>query len=283
MCTNGNLHIDADSGQAIYMNWYGGTVGTYFGNGAAAQVGHISNAGNLTLSGGINASGPLTMTQSGTATSSYSTAHTHALRSSGNNGNGAGTLIQNDRGNHSWGTVAEFRINTAGDTDNPSIVFSSAAEGTNTWSVGYGYTDTSFRINRDHGRLNSAWGTAMMTLDRSGNATFAGNVTAYSDVRLKENIETIPDAVETIKKIRGVTFDWKETGEEGMGVIAQEIEAVPILKRLVNETPKDGVSEFAQKNVAYGNMVGLLIEAVKEQQEQIEELKSIINTLVESK
>lgn len=223
--------------------------------------------------------------EANTDETSYSGVHSHVIRTTGNSGggNGAQLLVQNDRGNHSWGTVAEFRINTAGDTDNPSIIFTSAAEGTNTWGIGYGYTDTNFRINRDHGHLNSNWGVAMMTLDRSGNATFAGNVTAYSDERLKENIETIPDAIETVKKIRGVTFDWKETGEEGMGVIAQEIEAVPILKRLVNETPKDGVSEFAQKNVAYGNMVGLLIEAVKEQQEQIEELKSIINTLMESK
>ena len=215
----------------------------------------------------------------------YSGVHSHVIRNTVNSGggNGANLLVQNDRGNHSWGTVAEFRVNTSSDSDNPSIIFTSAAEGTNTWGVGFGYTDTSFRINRDHGHLNSNWGTAMMTLDRSGNVTFAGNVTAYSDVRLKENIETIPDAVETVKKIRGVTFDWKETGEEGMGVIAQELEEVPILKRLVTETPIDGVSEFAQKNVAYGNLTGLLIEAVKEQQQKIEKLEELVEKLISEK
>ena len=64
-----------------------------------------------------------------------------------------------------------------------------------------------------------------------------------------------------------------------MGVIAQEIEEVPILQRLVSETPIDGASEFAQKNVAYGNMVGLLIEAIKEQQESIESQQEVINRL----
>ena len=73
-----------------------------------------------------------------------------------------------------------------------------------------------------------------------------------------------------------------------MGVIAQELEEVEILKCLVRETPKDGVSEFAQKNVAYGNMVGLLIEAIKEQsaqidaqQEQINQLTNLVNALME--
>jgi len=244
----------------------------------------------VTQTEGVYVNGALYASASAAENTPYGTTNTHVIRNEGssNGTNGGGTLFVNDRGNHSWGTVAEFRINTAGDSDNPTIIFSSAAEGTNTWGIGYGYTDTNFRINRDHGHRTSTWGVAMMTLDRSGNATFAGNVTAYSDKRLKENIETIPDAVETVKKIRGVTFDWKETGEEGMGVIAQELEEVEILKCLVRETPKDGVSEFAQKNVAYGNMVGLLIEAIKEQsaqinaqQEQINELTKMVNALME--
>lgn len=50
--TNGNLHLDARDGTyGIYMNWYGGTSGTYFGNGGSAQRGRIDGAGNLTLSG----------------------------------------------------------------------------------------------------------------------------------------------------------------------------------------------------------------------------------------
>ena len=273
------------------MDIRGGTGGSYkiieAINVASNQNNHSvvlynANVGRLyTQNEGAYVNGAFYASASATETSSYSTSYSHVLRNedSINSTNGGGILFQNDRGNHSWGTVATFRINTASDSDNPSIVFSSAAEGTNTWSVGFGYVDSSFRINRDHGFLNGGWGTAMMTLDRSGNATFAGNVTAYSDKRLKKNIKTIPNAIETVRQIRGVTFDWKETGESSMGVIAQEIEAVPALQCLVRETPKDGASAFAQKNVAYGNMVGLLIEAIKEQQQQIDNLKQTIKEI----
>ena len=90
--------------------------------------------------------------------------------------------------------------------------------------------------------------------DDSGNWTAVGNVTAYSDERLKENIKTIPNALETVKKLRGVSFDRKDFGIKGIGVIAQEIEQV------LPEVVVDG--EY--KSVSYGNIIGLLIEAIKE-------------------
>ena len=187
--------------------------------------------------------------------------------------NGSVALFVATHGHHSWGINTEHRIDD-NDGDNPSILFSQGAN-SNTWSVGFGYTDNgAFRIKRDHGHRNSGWGTSLMSMDRSGNVTFAGNVTAYSDVRLKENIKTIQNPLDIVSKIRGVTFDWKETGEHALGVIAQEIEAVPELSCLVSETPEDGTSDFRQKNVAYGNMVGLLIEAIKELKQEIEVLKN---------
>ena len=90
--------------------------------------------------------------------------------------------------------------------------------------------------------------------DDNGNWTAVGNVTAYSDERLKENIKTIPNALETVKRLRGVTFDRKDFGTKGIGVIAQEIEQV-LPEVVVN-------AEY--KSVSYGNIVGLLIEAIKE-------------------
>ena len=91
-------------------------------------------------------------------------------------------------------------------------------------------------------------------MDNSGNWTAIGNVTAYSDERLKENIKTIPNALETVKKLRGVTFDRKDFAGKGIGVIAQEVE------QILPEVVVDG--EY--KSVSYGNIVGLLIEAIKE-------------------
>ena len=96
-----------------------------------------------------------------------------------------------------------------------------------------------------------------------------GTVTANSDERLKENVETIPDALDKVKQLRGVEFDHKNTGDHCLGVIAQEVEK--IVPDVVYE------DALGVKSVAYMNMVALLIEAVKDQQKQIDELKSLLN------
>ena len=106
------------------------------------------------------------------------------------------------------------------------------------------------------------------TIDASKNFTAQGNVTAYSDERLKDNISTIDGALDKINSIRGVTYnrnDLKDNPRQ-TGVIAQEVEKV--LPEVVC-TDDEGV-----KTVAYGNMVGLLIEAIKELKAEIEELKA---------
>jgi len=111
-------------------------------------------------------------------------------------------------------------------------------------------------------------------LSVNGNITASGTVTATSDERLKENIEVIPNALEKVSKIRGVTFtrnDQEDKEKKHVGVIAQEVEKA--LPEVVMEG-SDGI-----KSVAYGNLVGLLIEAIKEQQKQINELKEEINIL----
>ena len=86
-------------------------------------------------------------------------------------------------------------------------------------------------------------------------------VTATSDERLKSDIETIDNALDKVMNMRGVSY--VKQAEKGIGVIAQEIEKV------LPEVVTDG--EY--KSVAYGNIVGVLIEAIKEQQKQIDELK----------
>ena len=86
-------------------------------------------------------------------------------------------------------------------------------------------------------------------------------VTATSDERLKSDIKTIDNALEKVMNMRGVSFT--KQAEKGIGVIAQEVE------KIIPEVVHDG--EY--KSVAYGNMVGVLIEAIKEQQKQIDELK----------
>jgi hypothetical protein len=107
----------------------------------------------------------------------------------------------------------------------------------------------------------------------TGNILASGNVTAYSDERLKDNIQTLQGS--KVLEMRGVSFT--KDGKASSGVIAQEIEKVA--PELVH-TAKD---EMGTKSVAYGNLVGYLIEAIKDQQKEIEYMKSEIKTLKENK
>jgi hypothetical protein len=101
--------------------------------------------------------------------------------------------------------------------------------------------------------------------------SIGGDIIAFasSDERLKDNIKAIPNAVEKVQQIGGYEFDWNNNSSHSghdVGVIAQEIEKV--LPEIVT-TRNDGY-----KAVRYEKIVALLIEAVKQQQLQIEELKS---------
>lgn len=107
----------------------------------------------------------------------------------------------------------------------------------------------------------------------TGSWTFSGTVSAAdlnstSDRSLKENIEPIDDALSKVLALQGVSFDWKDSGEKSIGLIAQDVEKV--IPEVVSD---DGEI----KRISYGNLVGLLIEAVKDQQKEIESLKQIIN------
>lgn len=110
-------------------------------------------------------------------------------------------------------------------------------------------------------------------LDMSGNMTVAGDVTAYSDIRVKENIETIDKALDKVLSLRGVTYNRIDSEDKSkkIGVIAQEVQN--ILPQVVHEQA-DGML-----GVSYGNITAVLIEAIKEQQTQIEELKKLVNQL----
>lgn len=100
------------------------------------------------------------------------------------------------------------------------------------------------------------------------------DITAYSDARVKDNIQIVENAVEKIKAIRGVTYtrsDNVDKVKRHAGVLAQEV--LKVLPEVVNG------SEDSVYSVAYGNMAALFIEAIKEQQTQIESQKSEIDVL----
>jgi hypothetical protein len=111
--------------------------------------------------------------------------------------------------------------------------------------------------------------TTRFTFDDAGDFTATGNVTAYSDERLKDNILVIDGALEKVSQLRGVTFNRTDTEEprRQTGVIAQEVEKV------LPEAVITADDEMQTKSVAYGNMVGLLIEAIKELKTEVNDLK----------
>lgn len=101
-------------------------------------------------------------------------------------------------------------------------------------------------------------------LDTSSNFTAYGNITAYSDENLKTDIETITNALEKVCRMRGVMYTRIDTETRGSGVIAQEMQEV---------LPEVVLDSNEYLSVAYGNIVGVLIEAIKELKAEIDELK----------
>lgn len=160
-------------------------------------------------------------------------------------------------------SIYGFSVTGSGST--VELVFRSNHQ---TAARGYVYADTSNNI----GFLNNG-GNWSLRCDSSGNVTATGDVTAYSDARLKTGVNTIEGALEKVLQMRGVTYvrtDNNDTKEK-VGVIAQEIQQV--LPQVVQENT-DGYL-----TVSYGNIVGVLIEAIKEQQKQIDELKAKLDGL----
>lgn len=119
----------------------------------------------------------------------------------------------------------------------------------------------SFTVSGGNGLDETANGLEMSG-SFTGSFTATGDITAFSDAALKSDIETISDALQRVTQMRGVFFD--KDGRRGTGVIAQEVQ------KAVPEAVHDS-GEYL--SVAYGNLVGVLIEAVKELATEVKALK----------
>lgn len=108
-------------------------------------------------------------------------------------------------------------------------------------------------------------------IDGAGNASFSGQVTASSDRRLKTDIRPIDNALELVCSMNGYMYT-KDELENQVGVVAQELEE--ILPAMVYT----GVDDMQTKSVNYGNLVAVLIEAIKEQQQKIQQLEARIDS-----
>lgn len=100
----------------------------------------------------------------------------------------------------------------------------------------------------------------------AGNVVASGNALAHSDRRLKTDLLRIDGAVDKIAALSGYTFTRIDTGARGTGLVAQEVQAV--LPEAVAEVVPGTLS------VAYGNLAGLFVEAIKELKKEIEDIKT---------
>ena len=134
-------------------------------------------------------------------------------------------------------------------------------------------SDKDFFINGNDG--GSGITAVRVDMSDAGALICNGNITAFgspSDIRLKENIEVIPGALDKVKQLKGVTFNYKKDGKKSTGLIAQDLEKV--LPEVVYETSTtDKGDEEKHLAVRYGNTVGLLVEAIKELSAKIEKLE----------
>ena len=232
--------------------------GAVTGSGTMTNLGNVSIATTatadptLTLAGDL--SGSATFTNLGNATLTAVVAndsHTH-------DGRYYTETESNSRFTASAGDVmtGSLRFN-----DNVLLTLGTGADAELFCNGSHLYMDLNAGIGNFYIRDGS---TTRFTFDDAGHFTATGNVTAYSDRRLKSDIVTIPNALDTVSKLRGVNFT--KDGKASTGVIAQEVQEV------VPEVVHEGEEYLS---VAYGNLVGVLIEAVKELKAEVDALKKV--------
>ena len=195
----------------------------------------------------------------------------------------------------SGGTLTGDIIFGTSDRDNSPMGTYDSYKTQQIWSMG-----TSYRSNASGTDFGSLYGAAYKHTNNTTGGTMAGghqmvwcqngtgtaaigsdvwtsgNVTAYSDIRVKANLEVIPDALAKVRRLHGYTFDRTDTAVNELGesivprrqtgVVAQEV--LQVLPEAVTGTYETHYS------VAYGNMIGLLIQAIKEQDIKVAELES---------
>jgi len=213
-----------------------------------------SLAGKLAIAGGTMTG---TLVLDGAPTSNLHAA-TKAYVDSAVTG-GTGTLTTD---NISEGSTNLYFTNARADARIPSNISSFTNDS------GYVTSDTNTTYTAGNG-LSLSGTEFLMSGSYTGSFTATGDITAYSDQRLKRNIETINKPIDIVNSLRGVTYE--KDGRDSVGVIAQETEIA--LPQVVH-TDDEGM-----KSVAYGNISGVLIEAIKEQQKTIDGLQKQITDL----
>jgi hypothetical protein len=172
------------------------------------------------------------------------------------NANTASKVVARDAlGNFSAGTITATLSGTATNATNVAVTDDTTSTGTHYVHLGDATS------GNDGVKVSS---TKLTFQPSTGNFTAGGNVTAFSDSRLKTDLEKIEDAVSKVQQLTGYTYTRIDSGERHTGLIAQDLQKV---------LPEAVINNGEYLSVAYGNLVGLLVEAIKELKAEIEELK----------
>jgi len=178
-------------------------------------------------------------------------------------------------------TAAQVRtlinVEDGATADQTASEIASALNGQNVYTTGHIGRDNNdyFTFNNDANVDLIINGSTEFRFESDGDFHADGDVIAQStsissDRRLKDNIEVIPNALDKVQALSGVSFDWKKTGERSAGVIAQEVQEV--LPEAVKEvTPVGGGDSHLTVN--YHALTSILIESIKELKAEIKELK----------
>jgi hypothetical protein len=164
-----------------------------------------------------------------------------------------------DNGFTFWGTAETYSIKMGNNqTDHGTVTDYSMHHNMGT-TAGRGFT---------FGSSRTAVTCSINAL--TGAILSSNNITAYSDIRIKDNIEVIPNALDKVSQLSGYTFtrtDVEDKEKKYTGVLAQEV------LKVLPEAVQLGATEKDTMSVAYGNMVGLLIESIKELKTEVDDLK----------
>ena len=125
--------------------------------------------------------------------------------------------------------------------------------------------------NSTSGAIAEQVSSTKLTFNPSSGLLTSTDYNSSSDKRLKKNIKTVENALDKAMALRGVAFDWKEGGAKSIGLVAQETEV--IIPEIVTH------DDNGYLGIKYTNLIGVLVEAIKEQQVQINTLKKLIEKL----
>ena len=249
--------------------------------GSLNVVGGISASGALTVGGGITAarldcsgemkSGSITTgafsasSLAASATTPSTTTGTGALVVGG--GAGIGGALNVGGGI----TAARLDLGTGAIKSGPVTCGNITSSGTFSATT-LSATSNTASTSTGSGALVVAGGVGIGGLLNATTIVASGNITAFSDSRFKEDIKTIENALEKTQALNGVSYTDKASKEKRIGLIAQEIKEV--IPEVVFVNGDDQIH-----SVAYGNLVGLLVQAIKELNAKVDRLSAKVETL----